>query len=192
MEDRLMVLAEISVGLAGFSSVVVVFRRRSSSGGWRPEDAFRFNAMLEAGLLAGLFAVLPGAVTGLGVPPSFLWPFVSSLLLAYVVFESWRRSRQLARLPTDSLSGGLIGLVAAANFAVVAVQALNIVDWLVPRGPGPYLFGVTWLTVYSGLTFYRLVTAPIVVSDPDSPPAADQATKSDVQYRDRNTSGSGG
>jgi hypothetical protein len=27
------------------------------------------------------------------------------------------------------------------------------------------------LTAYSGLTFYRLVTAPIVTSDPDEPTA---------------------
>jgi hypothetical protein len=34
-------LAEVAVGLAGFSSVVVVFRRRSSYGAWKPDDAFR-------------------------------------------------------------------------------------------------------------------------------------------------------
>jgi hypothetical protein len=171
VEERLTVLAEISVGLAGFSSVVVVFRRRSSSGAWRPEDAFRFKVMLEAGLVAGLFAILPGAVSGLGLGPGRMWPFLSALLLAYVTFDVLRRGRQVTRLPPDSLRRGLVGLVTVGNLAVIGVQALNLANWLVPRGPGPYLFGVTWLTAYSGLTFYRLVTAPIVTSDLDEPPA---------------------
>jgi hypothetical protein len=167
MEERLAVLAELSVGLAGFSSVVVVFRRRGSGGAWKPEDVFRFKVMLEAGLVAGLFAILPGAITGLGVSAGLLWPCLSALLLAYVVFDALRRWRQLERLPRASLNRGLASFVGIASLAVICIQVLGIAGWLIPRGPGPYVFGVTWLTGYSGLTFYRLVTAPIVVSAPD-------------------------
>jgi hypothetical protein len=161
VEERLAVLAEISVGLAGFSSIVVVFRRRSASGAWKPEDVFRFKIMLEAGLVAGLFAILPGAIAGLGFAASLLWPFLSALLLGYLVFDLLRRVGQFGRLPSDSLNRNLASFIGLASLAVIGVQTLNIADWLVPRGPGPYLFGVTWLTAYSGLTFYRLMTAPV-------------------------------
>jgi hypothetical protein len=165
MEERLAALAEVAVGLSGFSSVVVVFRRRTSDGAWKPEDAYRFKLMLEAGLCAALFALLPSAIAGLGVAANTLWPFLSMLLLAYLAFDLLRKRRQMAQLPAASLNRGLVWFTTIASLFVLLIQALNVADWLVPRGPGPYVFGVTWLTAYSGLTFYRLVTAPMTVSD---------------------------
>lgn len=170
MEEQLGVLAEISVGLVGFSSVLVVFRRRSASGDWKPEDAFRFKLMLEAGLAAGALAILPAAIVGLGVPTSQLWPSLCALLLGYELFDLVAKRRQVGRLPPEVLSRALSNFVLVAKACVVAVQALSIADWVVPRGPGAYVFGVTWLTIYSGLTFYRLVTAPIVASAADASP----------------------
>ncbi len=170
MEEQLGVLAEISVGLVGFSSIVVVFRRRSSTGAWKPEDAFRFKLMLEAGLAAGLFAILPAAIMGLGVPPNRLWPSLCALLLGYELIDLVAKRRQLARLPRESLSRVLNIFVGIGKVCVMVVQVLSIADWLVPRGPGAYVFGVTWLTVYSGLTFYRLATAPLVISTAGAPP----------------------
>ena len=172
MEDRLDVLAEISVGLAGFASIVVVFRRQTSSGAWRPEDVFRFKIMLEAALVGGLFAVLPAALAGLGFAMSLLWPFLSALLIGYVVHHVLRGWRQIRRLPANSLSRGVARFIGIASAVVIGVQALSIVGWLVPRGPGPYVFGVTWLTAYSGISFYRLATAPIISSHPGESPSA--------------------
>ena len=165
MEERLAALAEVAVGLSGFSSVVVVFRRRTSDGAWKPEDASRFKLMLEAGLFAGLFALLPSAIAGLGVAANRLWPFLSMLLLAYLVIDLLRKWRQVGHLPAASLSRSLVWFTTLASFLAMLIQAFNVADWLVPQGPGPYVFGVTWLTAYSGLTFYRLVTAPMIVSD---------------------------
>lgn len=170
MEDRLTVLAEVAVGLAGFSSVVIAFRRRASDGAWRPEDAFRFRLMLEAGLFAGFFALLPNAIAGLGVSEATLWPNLSAALLAYFVIDTIHSFLRSRRMPAGSLHRGFASITILFNCVSAGIQLLNVVDWLVPRGPGPYVFGVTWLTVYSGLTFYRLATAPIEVSyDEDSP-----------------------
>ena len=120
--------------------------------------------MLEASLFAGLFALLPSAVAGLGVPENRLWPLLSSLLLAYLTFDLLRKRRGAGQLPATSLNRGLVWFSGLGSLVVILIQAFNVADWLVPRGPGPYVFGVTWLTAYSGLTFYRLVTAPMTVS----------------------------
>jgi len=165
MEDRLFVLAEVAVGLAGFSSVVVAFRRRGSDGSWKPEDAFRFRLMLESGLFAGFFALLPSSIAGLGVSDARLWPALSLVLFLYLAADlthSWIRTRGL---PPAALHRVFVSLTVAGSFMAMVVQVLNIADWLVARGPGPYVFGVTWLTTYSGLTFYRLATAPVTVSE---------------------------
>ena len=56
--ELLVAYSEISVGFAGFASIVVVFRRRSA-GTWESADAFRFGAMLRASLLPAFFSMLP-------------------------------------------------------------------------------------------------------------------------------------
>jgi hypothetical protein len=71
----------------------------------------------------------------------------------------------VGHLPAASLNRGLVWFTTFASLVAILVQAFNVADWLVPQGPGPYVFGVTWLTAYSGLTFYRLVTAPMSVSE---------------------------
>jgi len=168
MEERLTVLAEISVGLAGFSSVVVTFRRRTSSGAWKPEDVFRFRIMLEAGLFAGLFALLPAAFLGLGVAPPVLWPSLTALLLAHLAFDLARKVRQFRRLPSGSLNRKLTIFSVSMILVVSTILGASLIGRWTPAGPGAYLFGVTWLTVYSGITFYRLITAPIEAAGADA------------------------
>ena len=48
--DVLFTVAEIAVALAGFSAVVVLFKRRDS-GRWRAADADRFHGMVVHGVL---------------------------------------------------------------------------------------------------------------------------------------------
>jgi hypothetical protein len=169
--DQLAVLAEVAVGLAGFSSIIVVFRRRSATDAWEPEDAFRFKIMLEASLVAGLFAISPGALAGVGLAPDLLWSVHSAVLLIYMVSNLLRRSYQFRALPTQSLNPRVAGVLLVGGVITIIVQALNAARVGIPHGPGPYLFGVTWLVAYSGLMFYRLITAPIVSARSDDAPA---------------------
>lgn len=161
MDEQLRVLAEIAVGLAGFSSIVVVFRRRDAGGTWKPEDAFRFRIMLESSLFAALFAIAPAALAALNVPPGVLWPTASAALLVYLASETIQRPRAIRRLPAGALNPRLVGSIVGLHLAAAVLQVLNVVGWGVSPGPGPYLAGVTWLTTYAGLMFYRLVTARI-------------------------------
>ena len=172
MHDQLAVLAEVAVGLAGFSSIIVVFRRRSATDAWEPEDAFRFKIMLEGSLVAGLFAISPSATAGLGLGPNLLWPAHSAALLIYLVLNLLRRWQQFRSLPAGSLSPGIARTMLCGGAITMMVQALNVVGLGIPQGAGPYLFGVSWLITYSGIMFYRLITAPIVTIDSNGTPAA--------------------
>jgi hypothetical protein len=164
LEEHLPLLAEIAIGLAGFSSIVVVFRRGSDSGSWEPGDVFRFRLMLKYSLIAAFFAVLPAAIMGVGLAGPYLWSSLSALLLSHVVLRTLQQLQRIRLLPADSLNTQLLYFLLAMVAMVCAIQALNIVGWLVPQGPGPYLLGVTWYTIYAGLMFYRLATAPFTRS----------------------------
>jgi hypothetical protein len=172
VEQSLSILAEISVGLAGFSSIVVAFRRSSAHAPWSRGDVFRFQDMLESSLVAALLAILPAALRGLGLDEPDLWPFVSALFFVFVVFNTIRRVRQLSRLPAGALSNPLVVFFLIMLAVVAAVQLLNVLGWIVPEGPGPYLFGATWYTIYAGFMFYRLIILPISTQPDPDPPAA--------------------
>jgi hypothetical protein len=172
VEQNLSILAEIAVGLAGFSSIVVVFRRGSAHAPWSRGDVFRFQDMLESSLVAALFAILPAALGGLGLDAPNLWSIVSTLFFVFVVSNTIRRVRQLSRLPAGALSDPLRVFFIIMLGVVATVQLLNVLGWIVPKGPGPYLFGVTWYTIYAGFMFYRLVILPISTQPAPGPPDA--------------------
>jgi hypothetical protein len=54
--NELLVVAELAIGLAGFSGVVVAFRR---NGGLRAPERFLFIALFTSSLSAGFLAFVP-------------------------------------------------------------------------------------------------------------------------------------
>lgn len=54
--DLLFGLAELSVGLAGFSAIVVLFRRRET-GKWRVGDAERFRGIVLHAISAFVYLI---------------------------------------------------------------------------------------------------------------------------------------
>ena len=75
--DAMLSLGEISVAFAGFSSIVVLLKRRDVAE-WQALDASRFRAMLLASLLTAFFAVLPFPLYKLRVPRDLLWSISSA------------------------------------------------------------------------------------------------------------------
>ena len=55
--ETLFSIAQVAIGLAGFSAIVVGFKRLES-GDWHRADADRFNGMLIHAMCAALFCVL--------------------------------------------------------------------------------------------------------------------------------------
>lgn len=154
--DSLLTLAEIAVAFAGFSSVVVLFRR-SDQDRWEGFDRVRFRIMLLASLLAALFAVLPLPLQELGVPHDFIWMICSGGLALYVgggaVVQF--RTRRLFTNPFDRTLSVFFQLVA---WGVLACQVLNVIGIGFHRQSGPYVLGVSWLLFQAGWQFYRLVS----------------------------------
>jgi len=77
--DTLFTLGEVAIGMAGFSAIVVLFKR-GDSGRWRADDADRFNGMLIHAMAAAFFCVLPAFLAVLIDAPSRLWVVGSALL----------------------------------------------------------------------------------------------------------------
>ena len=161
MYEQLLLLAELSVGLAGFSSIIVVFRRGASGHSWIPEDVFRLRIMLSHSLLGALFAIAPAGLMGLGIPDNLVISSASLLLALFFGTNLILGLRRFQALPAGSLSRPIVGVLSFGSLFFMAVAGLNAFFLLPSAGLGPYVASVTWLLISAGVMFYRLVTAPL-------------------------------
>jgi hypothetical protein len=171
--DALLTIAEISIAFAGFTSIAVLFRGRSSR--WLQQDAFRFQAMLATSFSALLFSALPIVVHSYGTTESASWGISSAALLVAIVvggFLSGRAVRRLAEQPDFSLLITLITWVG--GFFAGMLLSLNILAVSFNREPGPYLTALLWLLALSSVQFIRLVRVrPDDIVDPVRPDDSD-------------------
>jgi hypothetical protein len=86
-QDALLTAAEISMIFAGFSSILMVLRRRAE--GWLPVELLALWLMVGFSLSALLFSFLPILLVQLGVSENAAWRASSAalglLLLAWLV-----------------------------------------------------------------------------------------------------------
>lgn len=149
----LFTVAEISIGLAGFSAIVVLFKRRDS-GKWLPADADRFNGMVIHSLAAALFCFLP-ALLGLFVSgdsdASGVWRVGSAVLGLEVLVHAGL----IVSLP--STPRGSAGAVLVGGGGVVLLQFANVAQIGFAGEFLPYLVGVLWHVVHAAILFLMLI-----------------------------------
>jgi len=150
--DLLFSLAELSVGLAGFSAIVVLFKRREN-GKWRARDADRFHGMVLHAVSAGFFCVLPALVGVFAGAGDRLWTTVSFVLGVDLLWHTTIVFRMPSTLPKERplvALGYLPGLLQlAVVFDLVALE----------RFP-TYLVGVLWHVFLAGFLFVALIWIP--------------------------------
>lgn len=147
--DTLYALAEVSIAIAGFSAIVVLFKR-GESGSWVAGDADRFNGMLLHSMAAATFCVLPSIIVVFVANEAIVWSIASTVLGAQIVGHSVVIFRLRS---TDSLGRASLGIAAI----VVGLQVLNVFSVHFSREFGPYLVGVLWHLLHAGGLFVSLV-----------------------------------
>ena len=152
--DTFQTLAEVSVAMVGFSSIVVFFKRRETDT-WQKSDADRFHGMILHSMLAVLFAFLPSAFSNFDIDTETTFRWCSSLLavvtgLQVVVTSRLEASNSMWVRLQVLIGGAFISLLqAAAGFGVFPEQGLGI-----------YFLGVLWHLVQAGALFVMLIWIP--------------------------------
>ena len=86
--QSLQIIAEISIGLAGFSGLIVAFRK--DAGPLTNVQKYRLQILLALAFGAMFLALLPELLHYMGVPPDRLWGLAALVLSCYsVVFLIW-------------------------------------------------------------------------------------------------------
>ena len=154
----LSIIIEFSVGLAGFSGIVIIFA--ASPAGWNAADKYRISNLLCCSLSAGLVAFIPIGLLHSSLDPQIVWG-ISSLILGcasiVVLVIVLGRKRQL-NTEEASVLNPYLGVIFTGGIALsTPIQFANALGLLAGSGFLYLYFGLVWLLVVAGVQFYRIV-----------------------------------
>jgi hypothetical protein len=156
--EALSTIAEVGLGLAGFTGILVALGRSTETSS-RPA-VLRLLLLLVSSLGAVFLALLPFALHESGVGSAACWRLSSALLavftsisLASLGYRIHRHREEFGQL----FSGTVFVVVGTGSLVIVALQVANIAGLgALPRS-GPYLFGLLWLLFVASIQFVRIL-----------------------------------
>jgi len=155
-QDALFSIAEISIGLAGFSGLVAAFVQQSGHS-WRADQKTRIVLLivLSFGVIVG--ALTPYALSGISEAPELIWgvPMVAFSVLCIGLLVYWvvvaRKQRFALVFPFVSIPI----LIGATSLQVLAF--LSGLGFVVPYSSTVFVFGLLSVLVFGANMFLALL-----------------------------------
>ena len=145
-------LAQVAVAFAGFSAIVVLFRR-NDTGRWYKVHRDRFHGMVVHATAAVFFCLLPMLVGLASRDAATIWD-VSSVLLGIQI------TVHVTGVLVMGTTSGASRFVVAIGYLFVVLQALNVAGIGFDHEARPYVAGVIWHVIQSGALFVGLIWVP--------------------------------
>ncbi len=147
--DALTAVAEISLGLAGFTGIIMALYSRAES--WSQLDAIRALFLLIAGFGALLLSLLPFALHFLGLAEPTIWraSSVAMLILAFGYIIVWRRfgsHLEWSEIPYNDVMWWFSHIGGTIN---IVLQSANVLFAQL----GLFFFGLLWLLTIGCVQF---------------------------------------
>ena len=152
------IISEIGLGLAGFSGLIVAFRK--DAGPLTDVQKYRLQILLAAAFGAMFLALLPELLHYMGVPPGQLWRLAGFILSCYsVVFLIWwmTASHRLKASVPEIFNWFAFSRMAAGHIIAVLLQLAVIFSLLDDTSPGPYLAALIWYLLHAVQQFTRML-----------------------------------
>ncbi len=159
----LQLLAELAVGVLGFSGVVAVLGRRGA-GEWSPVDRLRFFFMVRMTALVLLLGVLPFPFYSAGFSSEAIWGWCSGAgaILILIIGLATRAEGIPKGMMTDPGTSRLaLAYVGSALFVALIVFAVNATGIVLERSFTPYLVAVLLTFGVPIVFFIRLLHSAI-------------------------------
>jgi hypothetical protein len=162
LRDELLTVAELAIGIAGFSAVVAAF---SARGHLHESDLYRFRGLIVIAATAAGLAFVPSLLSSSGVSGPTLWSTASAIMIvawfaAVIPFGLLMRNlrRDPEQDPNVVPSPAAIALLAVPTVSNLLVQTSNVFGVGGESSGAPYLFGtLVWLWA-AGVLFVGIVT----------------------------------
>jgi hypothetical protein len=156
--DTLLTLAEISLGLAGFAGIVMVFGR--GPGALPAADSLRLAALVGASFGTLFFSLIPIALGFVGVAEPELWQWSSAIMVAVIVpahLIGALRIRRIAAEMFEVTPVYLLGIGACLLLGNLIAQLCNCLGVASFPNFGVYLFGLIVYLGFAATQFARML-----------------------------------
>ncbi len=156
--DSLQTIAEISIGLAGFSGLVVALRK--DSGPLDDVQKYRLRILFSLSFGAMFLSLLPDTLANFAVPGERVWFASSAAIFAYsFLFIAWwiMSSRRIARVAPEIFNWAAFSTMATGHTVVLLLQLSVVLGFLENRAPGVIALGLTWYLVHAAQQFVRML-----------------------------------
>jgi len=148
-------LADFSIALAGFTSVVIVFVQQGER--WRDVDAFRIRNALFLSIASAFLSFFPFLFQLLHFSEKNIWANCSYLFIM-AVFTFWviqiNRYKKLSIEDKELIPMKVIIMVSTVLFTAIILQIVNV---LIYCEPGLYMLSILLLLFLSFFAFVRSI-----------------------------------
>jgi hypothetical protein len=156
--DTLLALAEVSLGLAGFAGIVVIFGR--GQGALPPADSLRLAALVGASLATLFLSLIPIALGFLGVGEPEVWQWSSAIMVIVMVpahVTGALRIRRIAAQMFEVTPVYLLAFVACLLLGNLIAQVCNCLGVGSLPNFGVYLSGLIVYLGFAATQFARML-----------------------------------
>ncbi len=151
-------LIELSIALAGFTSIVVVFAHKDEK--WNPLDKFRITNALMTSLGSTFLAALPAGLLYIGVTENQIWRIeclvVSSYFFVFLTSIVIRR-KNLAKKYRDQLPHRTIWTILTINYLFTLFMFSAFFGWISIELKALSYFGIVIMLLLTVFAFSRLL-----------------------------------
>jgi hypothetical protein len=145
-------LAQIALGIAGFSGVVVAVSDRPANE--ERSDSLRILSLLVVSLSALVLALLPSGLALAEVSRARIWRCGSAASVVGSLAWALYFPRRMRKLPRAVLfPAPILALVGVLGVLNLGVQLLNAAGLFPRTAASIYYFGIVWALLFSAVIF---------------------------------------
>jgi len=156
--DSLQTIAEISIGLAGFSGLIVALRK--NPGPLTDVQKYRLKILFAMTFGAMFLSLLPDLLLNFRVPDTRIWFDSSAAMFGYsLLFVIWMvaGARRIARVAPEIFDWPVFSLLTAGHVIVLLLQLAVMKGFIEGRAPGAYSLGLVWYLIHAAQQFVRML-----------------------------------
>jgi hypothetical protein len=157
--SALLTFAEVAVGLAGFSAILVALSGRPHQ--WTPVDAFRIRNILAFSFQSIFLSLIPFVLTFLALPSAMVWQVSLLILAAATLGDVVLTLSGVYRLSLSerAVLKGVVVVTVIASLCAMAVLELLAAFSIVHAPSGVFFLGLVVLLGISTVLVARFLFA---------------------------------
>ena len=164
-QDLLLTIAEVSVGLAGFSAIVGLLGHHSGRSDLKV-DALRLQVMLEASLLVAAYSFLPLLISNFDFEVWTTWRISSAIYLIVAIpvqLVALRRTSDMPAMRLNRMNVNTINwaLTLSGNLVVLIV----LIGLFESRAGALYLLAIFFVLLMAGILFVQFAASTFMPND---------------------------